>query len=109
MAAGCGGGGARPQGSGGLADPGRLTSAERVEKAAVPVLVATQPAKVVATVGEVRITSEMIQRPLYEAYWLPFVLHLVTLELSKKMAEQAGVHVTAADIAAVRQRTMEQA
>ena len=109
MAAGCGGGGARPQGSGGLADPGRLTSAERVEKPAVPVVVATQPAKVVATVGEVRITSEMIQRPLYEAYGLPFVLHLVTLELSKKMAEQAGVNVTAADVAAERQRTMEQA
>jgi parvulin-like peptidyl-prolyl isomerase len=70
--------------------------------------VSGQPGQTVAFVNDKPISTEQLQKPLFEAYGLNLLLHLAQIELCKQWAQAAGVKVTAEDIAAERQRTLEQ-
>jgi parvulin-like peptidyl-prolyl isomerase len=86
-----------------LADPRVLTSSPPPQNTG-PIVTP----RIIATMGTVTITADMLQRPLIEAYGLPFMLHMLSLESAKQKAAQLTVTVTPDDIAAERQRTLEQ-
>lgn len=68
----------------------------------------TSTSEAVATVYGKPITVEQLLRPMTEAHGLVFLLHLAQIELCRQKADVAKVSVTAEDIAAERQRTLEQ-
>lgn len=82
----------------------KLTAAGSVANAGGGV----RAADAVATVNKQAITVEQLHRPLIEAYGLNILIHLAQLELCKQKAAAAGVVVRPEDIAAERQRTLDQ-
>jgi parvulin-like peptidyl-prolyl isomerase len=73
------------------------------------VTVNSDPKAVIARVNSTPITVGDIYRPMMEAYGLQFMLHLTQLELARQRGTAMGLTVSAEDIAATRQRTLETA
>jgi 5-methyltetrahydropteroyltriglutamate--homocysteine methyltransferase len=64
---------------------------------------------VIARLQGLNIAREQVLAPLIEAHGLSVLINVVQLELAKRNAQQAGVAVTDADVAAERQITLSQA
>lgn len=63
--------------------------------------------RVLAEVGEVKITDAQVLPVLFDAYGLDVLLKVTQLDLARAAAAQAGVTVSPADIEAERQLTMK--
>ncbi len=61
----------------------------------------------IAKVGDVQITKEQLERPLFEGYGLNVLLNIVQLELVKSTARRNGVAVSPQDVQQERQRTID--
>ena len=70
-----------------------------------PTTPASDPA--VARLPGLVITQKQFLAPLIEAHGLPVLLNVVQLELARQNAQRKGLVVTAADLAAERDRTLE--
>lgn len=99
-----------PSGRSTLANPDTLTGDlhPTTQKSSATPTTRPQAGEPVALVNGKPILAEQLQKPVFEAYGLNFLLHLAQIELCKQRAQAAGVKVTAEDIAAERQRTLEQ-
>jgi parvulin-like peptidyl-prolyl isomerase len=63
--------------------------------------------QVIAKVGDVQITKDQLERPLFEGYGLNVLLNIVQLELVKATAQRNGVAVSPEDIRQERERTID--
>lgn len=96
----------KPSGSGTAADPDRLTGQTDPDPGSFSAMPAADA--VVAMVRGKPITANQLQQPIFEAYGLRFLLQLVQLEMAQHLAQEAGVLVTAEDIANERNLILEQ-
>jgi foldase protein PrsA len=86
------------------ADQGTL-STDRPHASTAP---ATRPAEVVARVEGDVITLDQLRKPLFKAYGLNVLLHLVQLDLAQRQAAKAGLAITDQDVAQERSWTVAQ-
>ncbi len=101
-------GGGNSGGRASLANPNVATDGSNTPPP-VSIIAKADPAAVIARVNGNPITIGDIYQPMMEAHGLQFTLHLAQLELARQKASGLGISISPEDVAAERQRTMEQA
>ncbi|HYO08914.1 MAG TPA: peptidyl-prolyl cis-trans isomerase [Tepidisphaeraceae bacterium] len=77
------------------------------EASVAPAPPVPSPGAVLAQIGPVQVTGEQVLRPLLEGYGLNILLNVAQLQMAREGVARSNLTVTAADIAAERERTIE--